>query len=156
MAEDNYSGEKTEPATPRKRRESREKGNVPRLSGLTLADIDSVSITVTFAIESGTFSTPADGSAIGSGVTETLVDSKTITLVGSPTDINTYLGIASNIQYLGAADNEGTAADELTLSADDGDGSGEVLLGSVNIDISGVAAVAGRWRPVGSRNSRAA
>ncbi len=37
MAEEQYSGEKTEPATPRKRRESREKGNVPRSQDLNTA-----------------------------------------------------------------------------------------------------------------------
>lgn len=108
------------------------------LSATSFADVDSASITVTLTASAGTFATPVDGAGVGGGVTETLVNSTTITLVGSPADINTYLDTASNIQYTGAANASGTAAATITVTANDGDGSGNVNLGTVNVNITGV------------------
>ena len=107
-------------------------------SSITFADIDSATITVTLTASAGTFSTPADGAGVGGGVTETLVSSTVITLVGSPADINTYLDTASNIQYTGATNVSGNDAATITVTANDGDGSGNVNLGTVNVDITAV------------------
>ncbi len=107
-------------------------------SAVTFADVDSASMTVTLTASAGTFSTPADGAGVGGGVTETLVNSTTITLVGAPADINTYLDTASNIQYTGASNASGNDAATITVTGNDGDGSGDVALGTVNVDITGV------------------
>jgi hypothetical protein len=108
------------------------------LSAVTLADVDSSSVTLTITAGAGTFSTPADGAGVGSGVTETLVNATTITLAGSVADINTYLDTASNIQYTGASEAGGNDVTTLTLTVNDGDGSGDVSLGTVNVDITAV------------------
>ncbi|WP_075879507.1 DUF4347 domain-containing protein [Vreelandella massiliensis] len=69
------------------------------LSDVTFSDADAGdSLTVTLTASAGVFSTPADGAGSGSGVTETLLDDTSITLVGSAADINTYLDASSNIQ----------------------------------------------------------
>jgi len=107
-------------------------------SAVTFADVDSASMTVTLTASAGTFSTPADGAGVGGGVTETLVNSTTITLVGAPADINTYLDTASNIQYTGASNASGNDAATITVTGNDGDGSGDVALGTVNVDITAV------------------
>ncbi|MFC3052090.1 DUF4347 domain-containing protein [Kordiimonas pumila] len=108
------------------------------LSAINFSDIDSASLTVTLTLDDGTFGTPADGAGVGGGVTETLVNSTTITLVGAADDIDTYLDTASNIQYTGAADVSGDDVATITVTANDGDGSGDVAIGTVNIDITNV------------------
>ncbi|WP_421877021.1 DUF4347 domain-containing protein [Pacificispira sp.] len=108
------------------------------LSAASFADVDSASITVTLTASAGTFATPADGAGVGGGVTETLVNATTITLVGSPADINTYLDTASNIRYTPASNVNGAAAATITVTANDGDGSGNVALGTVNVNITAV------------------
>ncbi|RKQ68232.1 DUF4347 domain-containing protein [Oceanibaculum indicum] len=90
------------------------------LSALSFADSDGDTLTVTLSVTSGSFSTPVDGSAVGAGVTETLVNAKTITLVGKAADINTYLDTASNINYTGGANIAGNNAATITVSASDG------------------------------------
>ena len=104
------------------------------LSAATFADVDSASITVTLTASEGTFSTPADGAGIG--VAETLVNGTTITLVGSAANINTYLDIAGNIQWTSAPNDNGQDASTFTVTANDGDGSGDVVLGTINADIT--------------------
>lgn len=106
------------------------------LSAVTFADVDNASLTVTLAASAGTFSTPADGAGVGAGVTETLVNATTITLAGSPADINTYLDTASNIQYTGASNVNGNDAATMTINANDG--TVNPLLGTVNLDITAV------------------
>ncbi|MBO6865027.1 MAG: DUF4347 domain-containing protein, partial [Alphaproteobacteria bacterium] len=101
------------------------------LSAASFADVDSASITVTLTASAGTFATPADGAGVGGGVTETLVNATTITLVGSPADINTYLDTVSNIRYTPASNVNGAAAATITVTANDGNGSGNVALGTV-------------------------
>ncbi|SDD22156.1 DUF4347 domain-containing protein [Kordiimonas lacus] len=108
------------------------------LSAANFGDVDSATITVTLTLDDGTFSSPADGAGVGSGVTETLVSSTVITLVGDADDIDTYLDTASNIQYTGSADTNGDNAATITVTANDGDGSGDVAMGTVNIDITAV------------------
>ncbi len=112
-------------------------GNVD-LSPVSFADVDSATLTVTLTASEGTFATPADGAGVGGGVTETLVNATTITLVGTAADINTYLDTASNIQWTGASNDSGNDASTFTITANDGDGSGNVALGSVNADITAV------------------
>ena len=107
------------------------------LSGVTLIDVDADTLTLTLTIDAGTFSAPADGSMVGSGVTATLVDGQTITLVGTAADINTYLDTASNIQYTGAQDVNGDNQATLSLAIDDGTAP-TVDGGDVNIDITPV------------------
>ncbi|MBA6340940.1 tandem-95 repeat protein [Colwellia sp. MB02u-10] len=106
------------------------------LSAMTLADTDSASITLTLTMSGGVFTAPADGSSIGSGVTATLVNATVITLTGSVADINAYLDSTANIQYTGANNASGDNAATLTLSANDG--SADVALGNVSLDISPV------------------
>lgn len=110
-------------------------GNV-NLSAATIVDPDSGTITLTITASEGTFSTPADGSSIGFGVTATLVDSTTITLAGARDDITSYLGTASNIQWQSATDDNGDNTSTFTLTANDGDGSGDVVVGTVNADVT--------------------
>ncbi|WP_199243959.1 DUF4214 domain-containing protein [Bacterioplanes sanyensis] len=110
-------------------------GNVD-LSAVSFADVDSATLTVTLTASEGTFASPADGAGVGGGVTETLVNATTITLVGTAADINTYLDTASNIQWIGASNDSGNDASTFTVTANDGDGSGNVALGSVNADIT--------------------
>jgi hypothetical protein len=110
-------------------------GNVD-LSAVSFADVDSATLTVTLTASEGTFANPADGAGVGGGVTETLVNATTITLVGTAADINTYLDTASNIQWTGASNDSGNDASTFTVTANDGDGSGNVALGSVNADIT--------------------
>ncbi|WP_344816652.1 DUF4347 domain-containing protein, partial [Marinobacter xestospongiae] len=112
-------------------------GNVD-LSAATFADVDSSNVTVTLTASEGTFATPADGAGVGGGVTETLVNATTITLVGTAADINTYLDTASNIQWTGASNDSGNDASTFTVTANDGDGSGDVAHGTINADITAV------------------
>jgi len=107
------------------------------LSAVTFADVDGDSLTVTLSIDSGTFSTPADGSGVGGGVTETLVNATTITLVGAAADINTYLNTASNIKYTGTSNTNGAASATITVSASDGTAS---LSADPTVDIDITAA----------------
>ena len=108
------------------------------LGAMSLADVDGDNITVTLAASAGIFATPADGAGVGAGVTETLVNGTTMTLVGAAADINTYLDTASNIQYTAASNVSGNAAASITFTANDGAGSGDVNLGTVNIDVTAV------------------
>ncbi len=109
------------------------------LSASAFADVDSAgNITVTLTASEGTFSTPVDGSGIGAGVTETLVNATTVTLVGTVADINTYLNTGSNVQYTGATDDSGGDTATIAVTINDGDGSGDVAAGTVNLDITNV------------------
>ena len=105
-----------------------------------IADSDSASITVTVTVDAGTLTAAnnADLTIAGSGT-------GAVTIAGAPADISSYLNADTNLQYLGAANAEGIAAAAITLTANDGDGSGDVAIGTVNIDISGTpdSAVAG-------------
>ncbi|SMO88302.1 DUF4347 domain-containing protein, partial [Gracilimonas mengyeensis] len=107
------------------------------LSGMTFSDLEGNSLTVTLTASAGTFSTPVDGSGVGGGVTETLVNATTVTLAGAAADINTYLNTATNLKYTGASNASGNDAATITVEANDGNGSGDVSLGTVNIDITG-------------------
>ena len=107
------------------------------LSTVALADAENDPLTLTLRAGSGTFAAPADGAAIGSGVTETWVNATTITLNGTAADINTYLDTASHIQYKGPQDAAGDNAATITLSASDGTAT-LVSDPVVNVDITAV------------------
>ncbi len=108
------------------------------LSDITFDDPDSDIITVTLTASAGTFSSPADGESVGSGVTETLLNSTTISLVGTAADISTYLDDTDAIQYTGAENVNGEDAATITITANDDDGSGDVTLDTINLDITAV------------------
>ncbi len=102
------------------------------LSGLEFADVDSTSLTVTLTLSAGTFSTPANGSSIGNGVTATKVSDTEITLSGTVADINTYLDTASNIKYTTASGQSGDNIATVTVKAADSTTNAKV--GTINID----------------------
>ncbi len=107
------------------------------LSGAIFADTDAGdTLTVTLSVNSGIFSFLADGASVG--VTETLVDATTITLVGTAANINIYLDTTSHIKYTGASNINGDDAATISVSANDNNGSGNVSLGTVSIDITAV------------------
>ncbi len=108
------------------------------LSAAEFSDLDDNNLTVTLTVDSGIFSSPADGSGVGSGVTETLVNSSQITLSGSASDINTYLNTASNIKYTGTQNTSGNGAATITVTVNDGAGSGNMNLGNISINITAV------------------
>ncbi|MCH6258864.1 Ig-like domain-containing protein [Puniceicoccaceae bacterium K14] len=108
------------------------------LSSLVFTDPDSPTLTVTLSVSNGNFATPTDGASVGSGVIEARVDDTTLSLVGSPTDINSYLNAADAISWTPEEDSYGLANALLTFSANDGDGSGDITLGTVAIDVTGV------------------
>ena len=106
------------------------------LSSVTFADPEDNQLTVTIVVSAGSFGSPVDGAAVGAGVVETLVNATTITLVGSPADINTYLDTPANIKYTGASNVNGADAATYTINANDGTVNPQV--GSGNIDITAV------------------
>ena len=74
------------------------------LSGASFADVDDASqLTVTLAVDQGTFSSPYDGF---NGVTATRVSGTVITLAGTETNINSYLSTASHIKYTGCPERQ--------------------------------------------------
>ncbi|MEP3121191.1 MAG: DUF4347 domain-containing protein, partial [Nisaea sp.] len=106
------------------------------LSAATFADVDSASVTVTITASEGSFAAPADGAAVGGGVTETRVNATTISLAGAAADINTYLDTTNNIQWTGATNDTGDNTSTFIVTANDGNGSGDVTLGTINADIA--------------------
>ncbi|WP_417457102.1 DUF4347 domain-containing protein [Kordiimonas sp.] len=109
-------------------------GNVD-LTGVTVADIDGDTVTVTLTVSGGSFTTLADGQDVGAGVEEVTLAPPVITLEGTPDDINTYLSTAGNIRYTGAENVNGEGAATLTVSVSDNVTSAS---DTANIDISAV------------------
>ena len=105
------------------------------LSASSFSDPDSSSITVTLSASAGTM-----GLAHPGGIEVTLGGNGTgtVTLAGAPAQVNAYLDIASNIFYTPASHANGTPAATLTVTANDGDGSGNVSLGWVALNVSAV------------------
>ncbi len=103
-------------------------------SGVSFDDVDSAVITVTLTASAGVFAVPGDG--VANGVTATLVNATTIMLAGSPADINAYLDTIANIQYTSAVSVSGENAATILVDANDGDGSGNINLGTVNVDVA--------------------
>ncbi len=105
------------------------------LSASNFSDPDSTSITVTLAASAGTMGVAAPGGisvSLGGNGTGTL------TIAGAHDQVNAYLNISSNIVYTPAAHANGSPAASLTVTANDGDGSGNVSLGSVALNVSAV------------------
>ncbi|MCP4000470.1 MAG: DUF4347 domain-containing protein, partial [Gammaproteobacteria bacterium] len=109
-------------------------GNVD-LSGMTLADVDSAGsgVVVTLTATGGTLAATTGGSVTvgGSGT-------GTLTLTGTVANIDTFLNAVSNIKYTGAAHANGEDAETVAVKINDGDGSGDVALGTFNMDITAV------------------
>ncbi len=105
------------------------------LSGLTLADPDSpdADFVLTLAVDAGALSAVSGG-----GVTIGGSGSGTLTLTGSVTAINAFLDGANAVKYTGVANAFGTGAATLTVTANDQDGSGDVSLGTVRVDVTAV------------------
>ncbi|MGD9849096.1 MAG: cadherin-like domain-containing protein, partial [Desulfuromonas sp.] len=74
--------------------------------------------------------------ATGGGVTVSGSESGTLTLVGSLSAINAWLNAADTLYYTSAPNDNGVAGATLTLTAADANGSGNVNLGTVNVDIT--------------------
>ncbi|WP_404422171.1 DUF4347 domain-containing protein [Thalassospira australica] len=108
------------------------------LSTVTFADVDGDTLTVTLTVSAGTFATPADGSSVGSGVTATLVNATTVTLVGSSADINTYLDDSSRVRYTPDSNATGNNVATITATVNDGNGSGDVAAGTTQINVTAV------------------
>ncbi|HVU26003.1 MAG TPA: DUF4347 domain-containing protein [Opitutus sp.] len=105
------------------------------IASSSFADSDSASITVTLVVSGGTIGivNPAYYSLAGSGN-----GTGTITLTGAPSDINDFFDTPSNAVLTPPANVNGSGAVTLTVSANDGDGSGDVALGTVPINITAV------------------
>jgi VCBS repeat-containing protein len=95
-------------------------------------DPDSVNITVTFAASAGTLGLANPGGlltqASGNGT-------GTVTLGGTLGNVNTYLNTPSNVTYH-PTNVSGTFS--LTVTANDGNGSGNVAIGTVTLNVTGV------------------
>ncbi|WP_157964810.1 cadherin-like domain-containing protein, partial [Algibacillus agarilyticus] len=83
------------------------------LSALTLTDPDTTTATLTFSVGAGTLSATA-----GTGVTTGIINSQTITMVGSPAALTTHLDTASNLQFTSVSNS--VTATSLVVSASDG------------------------------------
>ncbi|MDO6481754.1 FG-GAP-like repeat-containing protein [Shimia thalassica] len=100
------------------------------LSALTLSDVDTTGdITVGLNASSGVLT-----AANGAGVIVTGSGTGALSLVGTVTAIDTYLNSPSAVRYLGLQDVAGDAAATLTLTGDDG--SGVVIVGSADLNIT--------------------
>ncbi|SJZ58793.1 Cadherin-like, partial [Oceanospirillum multiglobuliferum] len=106
------------------------------LSGMTLADVDGdATVVLTLTATEGTFTASSGGGvAIGGSTTGTL------TLTGTAANIDSYINTASNIQYTGAANDNGSPAATVDIKINDGAGSGDIDLNATdsNINISAV------------------
>ncbi|MCD0459664.1 cadherin-like domain-containing protein [Roseiconus lacunae] len=102
------------------------------LSGVTLTDPDGDSLTLTLTASGGVLAASSGG-----GVTAGGSGTGTLTLSGSPSDLNTFLDTPTNIQYTGPSNVSGDDAETIAVSVNDG--GAPVGLGSVNVDITNVA-----------------
>ncbi|WP_203546954.1 cadherin-like domain-containing protein, partial [Roseiconus lacunae] len=102
------------------------------LSGVTLADPDGDSLTLTLTASGGVLAASSGG-----GVTTGGSGTGTLTLSGSPSDLNTFLDTPTNIQYTGPSNVSGDDAETIAVSVNDG--GAPVGLGTINVDITNVA-----------------
>ncbi|MCG8567586.1 MAG: Ig-like domain-containing protein, partial [Desulfobacterales bacterium] len=108
-------------------------GNV-NLSAMTLSDVDTTgNVILTLGVDTGTLSAVSGG-----GVSIAGAGTSTLTLTGNIGAIDTFLNTATNVQYKGALNHSGNNAASLTLTINDQEGSGNVNLGVVNLDIAHV------------------
>ncbi|TCS85076.1 gliding motility-associated-like protein [Anseongella ginsenosidimutans] len=104
------------------------------ISSSSFSDEDSDEITAILSVSDGTIALAATG---GRPVVLAGNNTPTITVSGTPEAINGYLDIPSNVTYIPPAGLNGSPAAILTVSARDNDGSGDVELGTVPINITG-------------------
>ncbi|WP_405370934.1 HYR domain-containing protein [Nonlabens sp. Asnod2-A12] len=107
------------------------------LSAVIFTDVDAGTNAVTLIITAaqGTLTASSSG-----GVTISGSGTTTLTLTGSDVNIDSYLNITSNVQYIGPAALIGDNASTLSIMANDGGNTGigggsNVALGTINIDI---------------------
>ncbi len=103
------------------------------LSTASFTDADGDNLTVILTASAGTFTVNPSGGhtvAVGGNGTGILI------LAGSAANINTYLDIASNIQYKGPLNLSGSPAATFSIHANDG--TVDSQLETVNIDITAV------------------
>ncbi|MEP3969878.1 MAG: hypothetical protein ABJM08_12760, partial [Nonlabens sp.] len=107
------------------------------LSAVTFIDVDAGTnnVTLTITAAQGTLSALSSG-----GVTISGSGTTTLTLTGSDDNIDSYLNITSNVQYIGPAALIGDNASTLSIMANDGGNTGigggsNVALGIINVDI---------------------
>nr|WP_287018868.1 DUF4347 domain-containing protein [Halomonas sp.] len=105
------------------------------ISASSLVDPDSASISVTLAVSAGTIGL---ANPSGYSVTASGNGTSSVVLTGSASNINSYLDTPSNVIYTPAQDVNGVGAATLSLSVNDNDGSGDVSMGSVPINITAV------------------
>lgn len=85
------------------------------LTGIAVADLDSSNLTVTLSADAGTLI--GNGGGGNSGVTITGSNTLALTLSGTATALNTWLGTAGNLQYKSALND--TTNRVLTIKVDD-------------------------------------
>lgn len=104
------------------------------LSAISLGDPDVTNtLTVTLTAGAGTLSATSGG-----GVTVGTSGTGVLTLTGTAAAIDTFLNTASNIKYTGAANANGNNATTIFVKMNDGAGSGDIPVGTVNVDITAV------------------
>ncbi|MCB1491776.1 MAG: VCBS domain-containing protein, partial [Rhodobiaceae bacterium] len=104
------------------------------ISAVSLADPDSSALTVVLSVSDGTLSALSGG-----GVTAALSSgNQMLTLTGTTGDLNAFLDTSSNIRYLNAPGDTGNNADTLIITINDNNGSGDVALAPVHIDVDAV------------------
>ena len=108
------------------------RGNLD-IASSTFADADNDEITVSLSVSDGTIALAATG---GRPVVLGGNASSTITVTGTPDAVNGYLGTSSNTIYIPPTNLNGSPAAILTVSVNDG--SGDVELGTVPINIMAV------------------
>lgn len=103
------------------------------ISASAFSDAESPNITVTLTASAGTFGLAASGSVTlgGNGT-------GTITIAGTPANVNTYLDTPSNVTYTPASNANGSPAATVAVTANDGEGSGNVALGTINVNVTAV------------------
>ena len=103
------------------------------LSALTLTDMDAGTnnIAIQVAVNAGVLASASAGSVVvtGSGTAS-------LTLTGTATNIDAFLNTATHIMYTPVSNESGDNKATITLTGNDG--GGDVVLGTVNVDITAV------------------
>lgn len=114
------------------------------LSGLSLSDGDSTSLTLTIEANGGTLALAnnanrpaANASGLLLTATVTLVNN-VITITGTAAEINAYLAATGNILYTPPANSNGNESSTITISVNDNSGSGAVVVQTIAVDVAAV------------------
>jgi hypothetical protein len=113
------------------------------LSMISLSDLDAGNNDMTLVIETQAANLAILSASNSVNIAISNFPTNTLTLVGSISDINSYLSNPASIQFKGGLNNNGNDADLITFTANDGGNTGtgggvDINVGSVNIDISAV------------------